>query len=52
MSGTAQVSVRFEVPVRSAAAVATAFLGDLIRAEVVSPSMAYLAVDPRKLSRA
>ena len=52
LSGTAEVSMRYELSVRSTAAVATAYLGDLIRAGELSPSKTYLAVDPGKLRRA
>ena len=52
LTGTAQTSMRYELSVRSTAAVASAYLGDLIRAGEISPSKSYLAVDPRKLQRA
>ena len=52
LSGVAQTSMRYELPIRGTSAVCTAYLGDLIKAGEISPSKAYLAVDPRKLKRA
>ena len=52
LSGLAQTSMRYELSVRGTAAACSAYLGDLIRAGEISPSKAYLAVDPRKLQRA
>ena len=52
ITGTAETSMRYELSVRSTAAVTTAFLGDLIRAGELHPSKADLAIDPRKLQRA
>ena len=52
LSSTAKTSMRYELSVRSTAAVTSAYLGDLIRAGEISPSKAYLAVGPRKLQRA
>ena len=52
ISSTAQTSLRYEMSVRSSAAVISAFLGDLIKAGEISPSKAYLAVDQAKLQRA
>ena len=47
LSGVAQTSMRYELPIRGTSAVCTAYLGDLIKAGEISPSKAYLAVDPR-----
>ena len=52
LSCTAKTSMRFEMSVRSTAAVISAFLGDLISAGKISPSKSYLAVVPSKLQRA
>ena len=52
LSSTAKTSMRYELSVRSTAAVTSAYLGDLIRAGEISPIKAYLAVGPRNLHRA
>ena len=52
ISCTAKTSMRYELSVRSTAAVVSSFLGDLIKAGEISPSKAYLAVDQAKLQRA
>ena len=52
ISGLAQTALRFEVSNREAAACATAYLGDLIRAGHLPPDATYLAVDPNKIQRA
>ena len=49
ISGLAQTALRFEVSNREAAACATAYLGDLIRAGHLPPDATYLAVDPNKI---
>ena len=51
-SRTAQTSMRYELSVRSTAAVTTAYLGDLIEAGELSPSKSYLALDSSKVRRA
>ena len=52
ISGLAQTALRFEVSNREAAACATVYLGDLIRAGHLPPDATYLAVDPNKIQRA
>ena len=52
ISRTAQTSMRYELSIRSTAAVTTAFLGDLIAAGELSPSKSALALDSSKLRRA
>ena len=52
VSGLASTAVRYHASSRMAAACATAFLGDLIRAGVLPPESASLAVDGSKLWRA
>ena len=49
---TAQTSMRYELSVRSTAALCTAFLGDLIENGELSPSKWTLAMDPSKLQKA
>ena len=52
ISGLAITSLRYQVSNREAAACASAYLGDLIRAGVLPPDATYLAVDPAKVQRA
>ena len=52
ISGLASTSLRYQVSNREAAACASAYLGDLIRAGVLPPDAAYLVVDPAKVQRA
>ena len=52
ISGTAITSMRYQLSVRSTAAVITSFLSDLIKAGELSPNKSYLAVDAAKLQRA
>ena len=50
--GLAIQAIRSEASNRSVAALSTAYLGDLIRAGILSEDSAYLAVDPAKVQRA
>ena len=52
VSGLASKAIRYGASSRLAAACATAYLGDLIRAGVLSPEAASLAVDGAKVQRA
>ena len=52
ISGLASTALRYEVSNREAAACATAYLGDLIKAGILPPDAAYLVVDPDKVQRA
>ena len=52
ISGTAITSMRYQLSVRSTAAVITSYLSDLIKAGELSPNKSYLAVDAAKLQRA
>ena len=52
ISRTAQTSMRYELSVRSTAAVTTAYLCDLIEAGELSPRKSYLALDSSKVRRA
>ena len=52
VSGLASTAVRYNASSRMAAACASAFLGDLIRAGVLPPESASFAVDGSKLRRA
>ena len=49
---TAQTSMRYGLSIRGTSAVCSAYLLDLIKGGILSPSKIYLAVDPRKLRRA
>ena len=52
ISGLAIQAIRSEASNISASALSTAYLGDLIRAGVLTEDSAYLAVDPSKVQRA
>ena len=52
ISGLASTAMRYQSSSREAAALATAFLGDLMKAGVLPPEAAYLAVDGAKVQRA
>jgi hypothetical protein len=52
VSGLASTALRYQASSRVAAACATAYLGDLIRAGVLPPEAANLAVDGAKVQRA
>ena len=52
ISQTAQTAIRYETGSREAAAIVTSFLGDLIKSNILSADMAYLAVDQSKMQRA
>ena len=51
ITGLASIALRYEISNREAAACATAYLGDLIKAGILPPDAAYLAVDPDKVHR-
>ena len=52
IKGLASTAIRYQSSNREAAALATAFLGDLIKAGFLPPEAASLAVDGSKLQRA
>ena len=52
IAGLASTAIRFQISDRAAAACASAFLGDLIRADILPPEAASMAVDAAKIHRA
>ena len=52
VTGLAMTAMRYEVSNRQAAAITSAYIGDLIRAGILPQDAAYLAVDPDKIQRA
>ena len=52
VTGLASTAIRYQASSRMAGALATAYLGDLIRAGILPPEAASLAVDGAKVQRA